>query len=555
MADPARRRVAETSRPIPFSVVAVPAPALIRQTPTVNSSSIRYALVGFLALVLGLAIVQRPHSWYPVMTFKAADAGGAVTLDFLFKGSQTLRACEALTGNVARLALAQCPSCQLARTECAASIDLDQRQLLGEAPLAMPSGRMRNGVLLFRADQPALALAACEAAQSLSAGTANPVLCHQPNAARPQSPVAPVAGLFPILGMLVALLAAFFSGWIILRYEHLHAHLSHDGIAGGPQKYHTRPTPRIGGIALVAGLLSAGGIILLADEADVGRQFGILLLASAPAFVGGLTEDLTKRVGVLERLLLTMLAGAAAAWLLGAVLDRLDLPGVDHALAWLPVAVIFTAFAVGGIANAVNIIDGYNGLASGFAVIVLAALAFVAHQVGDALVFQSALALAGALLGFMLWNWPGGRIFLGDGGAYLVGFMLAELAVLLVVRNPTVSPWFPLLLLAYPVFETFFSIYRKKFVRGQSPGHPDGLHFHMLVFKRLVRGRSMEKRNSRVAPYFWAISVALALPATRFWDDTPALMVLVVLFCVFYVFSYSRIVHLRVPAFIKARTS
>jgi hypothetical protein len=77
----------------------------------------------------------------------------------------------------------------------------------------------------------------------------------------------------------------------------------------------------------------------------------------------------------------------------------------------------------------------------------------------------------------------------------------------------------------------------------------------MLVIKRLVRGRSMEKRNSRVAPYFWAISVALAVPAACFWDDTPALMLFVACFCVFYVFSYSRIVHLRVPAFLKARTS
>ena len=520
-----------------------------------NLPSIRLALAGFLAIVLGLAVVQRPQSWYPVLTFKASDAAGAVTLDFLFKGNHTLRECEALVGNVARLALAQCPSCQLARTECAASMDTGQRQLLTETPLPVPSGRMRDGVLLFQADRPDLALAACEAAQALSRGSPNPVLCQQPNAARPLAPVTPVAGLFPMLGMLMALLASFFAGWIILRYEHLHAHLSHDGIAGGPQKFHSRPTPRIGGIALAAGLLSAGGVMLMADVGAVGRQFGILLLASTPAFMGGLTEDLTKRVGVLERLLLTMLAGAVAAWLLGAVLDRLDLPGVDNALRWLPVAVVFTAFAVGGIANAVNIIDGYNGLASGFSVIVLGAMVFVANQVGDALVFQSSLALAGSLLGFMLWNWPGGRIFLGDGGAYFLGFMLAELAVLLVVRNPAVSPWFPLLLLAYPVFETFFSIYRKKIVRGQSPGHPDGLHFHMLVFKRLVRGRSLEKRNSRVAPYFWAISVALSLPATLFWDDTPVLMGLVLLFCAFYVFSYSRIVHLKVPSFIKARTS
>jgi len=73
---------------------------------------------------------------------------------------------------------------------------------------------------------------------------------------------------------------------------------------------------------------------------------------------------------------MTMLAGGIGAWLLGAILNRLDIPGVDTALLWLPLSVAFTIFAVGGIANAINIIDGYNGLAGGFAAIVLAAMAW-----------------------------------------------------------------------------------------------------------------------------------------------------------------------------------
>ncbi|KVD68742.1 hypothetical protein WK15_32420 [Burkholderia ubonensis] len=78
-------------------------------------------------------------------------------------------------------------------------------------------------------------------------------------------------------------------------------------------------------------------------------------------------------------------------------------------------------------------------------------------------------------------------IFPGDGGAYFIGFMLAELAILLVMRNREVSAWYPVLLFMYPIFETCFSIYRKKFVRGMSPGNPDGVHRHMLVYKRLMR--------------------------------------------------------------------
>ncbi|KWE82613.1 hypothetical protein WL81_30570 [Burkholderia ubonensis] len=78
-------------------------------------------------------------------------------------------------------------------------------------------------------------------------------------------------------------------------------------------------------------------------------------------------------------------------------------------------------------------------------------------------------------------------IFPGDGGAYFIGFMPAELAILLVMRNRKVSAWYPVPLFTYPIFETCFSIYRKKFMRGMSPGIPDGMHRHMLVYKRLMR--------------------------------------------------------------------
>ena len=115
------------------------------------------------------------------------------------------------------------------------------------------------------------------------------------------------------------------------------------------------------------------------------------------------------------------------------------------------------------------------------------ALAYVAFQVGDTFVFTAALITAGAVFGFFVWNFPAGLIFLGDGGAYLLGFLLGELCILLVHRNAAVSPMFPLLLCAYPVFETIFTMYRRKFVRGVATGAPDGIHLHTLIHRRLVR--------------------------------------------------------------------
>ena len=209
---------------------------------------------------------------------------------------------------------------------------------------------------------------------------------------------------------------------------------------------------------------------------------------------------------------------------------------------------MLTSFAVGGIANSINIIDGYHGLAGGFAVIVLAALAYVAALVGDNFVFTVALAMAGALLGFLIWNWPGGKIFLGDGGSYLLGFLLAELSVMLVTRNPEVSPWFPLLLLIYPVFETFFSIYRRKLKHGISPGQPDNMHLHQLIHDYIVLHDERicaDSTNSCVAKYLWMPAVATAVLACAFWQSTPALAGFAIAYCILYVVGYRRIARLK----------
>jgi UDP-GlcNAc:undecaprenyl-phosphate GlcNAc-1-phosphate transferase len=222
---------------------------------------------------------------------------------------------------------------------------------------------------------------------------------------------------------------------------------------------------------------------------------------------------------------------------------------------WPVFAIAFTAFAVGGIANSINIIDGYNGLAGGYAVIVLAALAWVALQVGDPVVLTASLAMLGALLGFLFWNYPKGKLFMGDGGAYLLGFWLGELSVLLVVRNPDVSPWFPIVLLAYPVVETLFSIYRRKFLHGRSAGRADAMHLHQLIYRRLARsaaatGNPVDKlrRNNTVVLYVSAGAALFMLPTLLVWNSTSWLVTLACVFWVAYLWLYFRLARLRAPA-------
>ncbi|GHD78421.1 glycosyltransferase [Vogesella fluminis] len=356
--------------------------------------------------------------------------------------------------------------------------------------------------------------------------------------------------------MLFILLGAFFCSFVIgvllVRFRHLHDRISCDDDLVSVQKFHAVPVPRIGGIPVMAGLVA--GVLILASL--TGSSLGLLLLAVAqPAFIAGLAEDLTKRVGPLARLLATFLAAALGFWLLDACLSRLDLPGVDQLLAshWF-VSLLFTVFAVGGVAHSINIIDGYNGLAGMVSVFVLTALAYVAFKVHDPQLMGLCFAAVGAVLGFLLWNFPQGTIFAGDGGAYLIGFLIAELSVLLVARHPEVSPWFPLLLVIYPVFETLFSIYRRKFLQGRPVGAPDALHLHQMVYRRLVRwmvgskeARHMTRRNSMTSPYLWALSSLSVVPAMLFWNNSLVLIACAGLFVLTYLYLYRMIVRFHSP--------
>ena len=221
--------------------------------------------------------------------------------------------------------------------------------------------------------------------------------------------------------------------------------------------------------------------------------------SAAFAFLAGLIEDLTKNAGVAARFAATMLSGLVFCLVTGYAIARLEIPFVDQLMALPIVAIAFTAFAMAGLAHAINIIDGFHGLAAGATIIMLAAFAVVSLGAGDRDMALFCFVAAGVLLGFLLVNFPFGYIFLGGrGGAYFLGFVLAAAAVMVPVRNPDVSPWTSVVILAYPLLETAFSMTRKT-RRGGSPYRPDGLHLHMLIYRRFGRKLGRAAGSERVA--------------------------------------------------------
>jgi UDP-N-acetylmuramyl pentapeptide phosphotransferase/UDP-N-acetylglucosamine-1-phosphate transferase len=347
---------------------------------------------------------------------------------------------------------------------------------------------------------------------------------------------------------------SFIGSMLIIRYAHLHNRVTSHHPASGPQQFHMGTTPRIGGIPIIIGLFL--GMTLLCNKFNIPGQTVLLWFSAiAPVFLAGLAEDFTNRIGAHWRLLAAFVSAGVGVWLLHAQFTYLAIPGIDQLLKISPwFAVALTIFAVGGVCHSMNLIDGYNGLVGGVSSIILCALGFISWKIGDAELYIICIATVAAIVGFLFWNYPRGLIFAGDGGAYLLGFIIAEVSVLLVTRHPLVSPWFPLMLVIYPVWETIFSIYRRKFIKGQSTALPDALHLHQILFSRVVRwmvgkqeAKHLLKRNSLTTPYLWGMGIITVCPALAFWQNTPVLQLCCLCFAVMYVWLYARIVRFKSP--------
>lgn len=355
-------------------------------------------------------------------------------------------------------------------------------------------------------------------------------------------------------GLLTAFCVSFICTLLIIRYEHLHGHHTHDSDLTGPQKFHKSPVPRVGGISIALGLIFST-ILSATSGAPKTSSLIILLISAIPCFAIGLLEDITKRVGVKMRLFFTAVSSLLAIYLLDVSIKNLGIPAIDPTLSIPVISFAFTCFAITGLANAYNIIDGFNGLASMVALIALLAIAYVGIVVKDPMIASISFIIIGAIGGFFIWNYPRGLIFLGDGGSYLLGFCVGVLSVMLVSRNSSVSPWFALLVNGYPVFETLFTIYRRLIHHRRNPGEADGVHFHTIIFRRVLRSNAIEIKqkqapyttNAKTSPYLWVFSGLAVVPAIIWWNSQIGLTISLICFIFTYIILYRAIIRFKTP--------
>ena len=292
--------------------------------------------------------------------------------------------------------------------------------------------------------------------------------------------------------------------WCTRRFQM--SHINRRGDLGAVQSSHSAPTPRLGGVAIVAAL-SLGSFLIPGDFGDATQ---LLLLCLAPLFAGGLWEDIGKGVSPRLRMALAGLSTLLAVAAFGIWVDRVGVPVADWALGFAPVGIVFTIFAVVGVTNAFNLIDGLNGLSISISILVAAALGYVAAAHGVFELAQASAFVISALSGFLLINYPFGKVFLGDAGAYSVGFILASLAVALMHFAPDVSPAAVLLIFFWPVADTVLAIYRRR-LRGRPSDKPDRLHFHQVMMRALEISLVGRRRRALANPLAAAFIVPMAV--------------------------------------------
>ncbi len=291
-----------------------------------------------------------------------------------------------------------------------------------------------------------------------------------------------------------------------------------------PRRVHTQPIPRLGGVALFVSFYLPLAVVALlpwAQESPLGldRQTLALLAGSALAFGVGLYDDL-RSMPALAKLLVQALAGLVSWWG-GIAVENVTFPGTQALeLGWLSLPVTIFWFIL--VINAINLSDGLDGLAGGitfFVSVILGIICLIYGRPGITLGFA---AMAGATLGFLRYNFNPASIFMGDGGSYFLGYMLAALSVMGSVKGQaTVAIVIPIIAMGLPLIEALFTPVRR-FLEGGRVFQPDKDHMH----HRLLR-LGLSTRSAVIVLYGLTLLLGLlALFLVQMQDAQAALLLL-----------------------------
>jgi len=301
------------------------------------------------------------------------------------------------------------------------------------------------------------------------------------------------------------------------------------------RKVHNLSTSRLGGIAVACSFLISVNLEWKLNFFDVYVDLILIFF-----FIFVLIEDVKGILKPSVRLLAIIVCSFLLVSELDLSVSNLGIPILDSFLENPTVSILFTAISISLLANGFNLIDGFNGLTAGFSILVLTILMMVASEASENEIYFLCNTLLMSVLGFFILNFPFGKIFLGDAGAYFLGLTTGILALLLVQRTETLSYWFVLALFIYPVYEVVFSMIRRKFNEKTQASQADNLHLHHLIYKKVVNCSYFPRKefcNSATSIIMTLIASSSILPA-YIWAYSPVALISI---CIIFMAIYTAI--------------
>ena len=313
---------------------------------------------------------------------------------------------------------------------------------------------------------------------------------------------------------------------------------------GTVQKIHKKPTPRLAGLISFICLLL---YLVFFNNSSSFLFYKIIVLGFLPLAIISIKEDIFHDTKPYNRLLMMIISSLLTFNLFGFQFPELNIFFLRSILVFDFTNIIFFTFCVCILINGFNFIDGTNGLLGFNTLLQNSIVAFLAYQINDIYIFNITLIFFPFIFVYLLFNFPYGKIFAGDFGAYFYGFYLANITILLFYRNPDLSPYYAVIILIYPAFEVFFSLLRKK-LKKINPTEPDLNHLHSKIYVYLVL-KNIDPRisNSLVCIIlfplilFGPFSVFLLFDNNSMWLQKS----LIICFVGFYLFLYSALIKLE----------
>ena len=286
-----------------------------------------------------------------------------------------------------------------------------------------------------------------------------------------------------IIGTIIAFISGLFLVPLIISFS------EKQGLLDKPneRKIHSHPVPRLGGISIWFCTVVSFLVLILLSYYPHRSLVSGLLLGSSLMFLLGLVDDVYNLSAKFKFVI--QISIATIVFLLGVKITSLFIPFLG--LVTLPkfLSYFITIGWIVGISNAVNFIDGVDGLAGSVITISSVTLGLISIAASDVVIALVAFILAGSMLGFLTYNFHPAKIFMGDSGALFAGFLLATLSVMFSMKNVDCKMYVPLIILAVPILDITFSSLRR-ILKGKSPFVADAEHIH---HKLLNLGLSQNK--------------------------------------------------------------